>query len=77
MIKKLDDSVFSNNDIVFVKENFVNVRFSSDKMDVLSVDLNDVNLDNVIFDEDDLETIIHVRLMSWCNGFKQQKVFKK
>ena len=34
-------------------------------MGILSVDLNNINLDDVNFDEDDPETITHVRLMAW------------
>ena len=46
-------------------------------MDILSVDLNNINLDDVNFDEDDRETIINVRLLAWCNKFKQHKAFNK
>ena len=33
-------------------------------MGILSVVLNNINLDDVNFDEDDPETVIHVRLMA-------------
>ena len=33
-------------------------------MGILSVDVNNINLDDVNFDLDDTETIIHVRLMA-------------
>ena len=46
-------------------------------MDIPSVDLININLDDVNFDEDDPETIIHVILIAWCNRFKQSKAFKK
>ena len=42
-------------------------------MGILSVDLNNINLDDGNFDEDDSETITHVRFMAWCNRFKQRK----
>ena len=45
-------------------------------MGVLSVDLNDIKLDDVNFDEYDSEAIIHVKLMAWCNRLKQCKPFK-
>ena len=45
-------------------------------MGTLSVDLNNINLDDVNFDEDNPETIIHVRLIAWSNRFKQRKAFK-
>ena len=40
MIKKLDDAVFSNDNIVFINEDSGNVTFSCDEMDILSVNLN-------------------------------------
>ena len=39
---------------------------------ILSVDLNNINLDDDNFDEDDPEIIIHVRLMAWGNKFKER-----
>ena len=45
-------------------------------MAVPTVDLNNINLDNISFDENDPETIIHARLMARCNRFKQRKAFK-
>ena len=46
-------------------------------MVILSVGFCNINLDDVNFDEDDPETIIHVRRMGWRNRFKQRKAFKK
>ena len=46
-------------------------------MDILVVDLRNINLDDVSFDEDDPKTIIHVRIMDWQNRFKQSKAFQK
>ena len=77
MIKKLDETVFSNDEIVFVNEDSGNVTFSSDGMGILGVDLNNVNPDDVNFNEDDPKTIFHVRLMTWRNKFKQHKAYKK
>ena len=39
-------------------------HFFSGEMGILSVDLDKINLGNVNFDEDDPETIIHVRLLA-------------
>ena len=58
MIKKLDD------DIIFVNEDYNYVIFFSDEMNILSVGLNNINLDYVNFDKDDSEASIHVRLMA-------------
>ena len=46
-------------------------------MGILSVDLNKINLNDVNFDEDDPETIIHNKLLAWRNKFKQRKEFTK
>ena len=46
-------------------------------MSIFCIDLNNINLDDVNFDEDDPETIIHDKLMVWRNKFKQRKECKK
>lgn len=51
-----------------------NFIFSSDEMGFLCVDLNNINLDNVNFDEDNPETITHARLMALRN---RRIAFKK
>ena len=71
MIKNLDHGLFSNDSIIFVNEDSNNITLLSDEMGFLSVDLNNINLDDANFDEDDPETIIHVRLMVWCNISKE------
>ena len=47
-------------------------------VDIVHVDLGNINLnyDNN-FDEDDPETIIHVRHLTWCNKSGKYKEFKK
>ena len=64
MIKKLHNALFPGDDIDFFNENSDNVTFSKDEMEILSVVLSNINLDDINFDEDDPETIIHVRLMA-------------
>ena len=46
-------------------------------MGILSVDLKNINLDDVNFDYDNPGTVVHVRLMTCRNKFKQRKAFKK
>ena len=42
------------------------------------MDINNISLDdNDDNDNDDLETMIHVRLVTWCNEYKQCNVFKR
>ena len=58
--------------IVFINAYF-DVTFFSDDMGLVNVDLNNVSLNKDNFDDDDPETVTHVRLMTWCNGQKQHK----
>ena len=58
-------------------KNSGNVTFSSDGMGIFSVDLNNINLDDANFHENDLKTIIHVRPLAWHNKFEKRKAFKK
>ena len=69
LVKKVCTKIlFSNNDnIVFDFIDLGIVRFSSDDINIVSVDLNNVNLDDFNFDQDYRETIIHVRFMAWSN----------
>ena len=41
-------------------------------MDILNVDLNNINLDNN-FDENDRDTIIHIRPLAWHIAFENCK----
>ena len=41
-------------------------------MGILTVSLNNVNIDNN-FDEDELDTIIPIRLLAWHSKFKKCK----
>ena len=75
MIKKLHNTLFTDDDIPFSDEDSGNVTFFGGEMGIPSVDLNNVNLDDVNVYEDDPEASIHVRLMAWCNRLKQRKAF--
>ena len=55
----------------FFDEDFGNVTYSNGEMGILSVDLDKINLDDVIFNEHGPEIIIHVKLMAWLNRYKQ------
>ena len=57
-------------------EDSVNVVFDCNGMDILNIDLNNINLDNN-FDEDDPDTIILIRLLTWHIKFEKRKALKK
>ena len=53
--------------------NSVNVTFFGDEMDILSVDLNNINLDDIDFYKDGIETIIPIRLMALRKALQKRK----
>ena len=42
-------------------------------MGALYMDLNNINIDNASYDEDDPDTIILVRLLAWHIKFEKRK----
>ena len=62
MIKKLYTVLYEYNGSLFFDEDFGIVTFCCNEMSILSVNVNNINLDNN-FDEDDSDTIILIRLL--------------
>ena len=78
MVKKLDDDLFCNDDIIFVNKGFNNVTFLVMKWIFLVQILIILTLMiKILIRMDDPETIIHIGLMVWRNRFKQRKACKK
>ena len=77
MIKKLFTDLYADENILFFNEDSSNTVFNCNEMGVLNIDLNCINLDDNNFDEDDPDTIIHVRLLSWHTKFEERKALKK
>ena len=46
-------------------------------MGILDIDLNNINLDNTNCDEDDPETIIHIKLLTKHLKFEKRLALKK
>ena len=46
-------------------------------MGILSVGLNNISLGDTNYDEDDPDTIIHVRLLAWHAKFQKHNVLQK
>ena len=77
ILEKLDNSLHANDDILLFNKDFDKVFFITNQRHILILDLDKINLDNDNnFDEDDLDTIIHARLLAWCSKFKKHKVKK-
>ena len=77
MIKKPYNTFFANDYLPFFDEGFGNVTIFGRKVGINSLDLNNINLDDASFDEDNPKTIIDIKPMAWPNRPKQRKACKK
>ena len=68
MLEKLDNSVFTNEEIFYHNVDFNIITFLANDMGFNTTDLININQDDD-FDEDDSETLNHVRPMAWRNRF--------
>ena len=70
IFERLDNTLHAKDDILFYNENFEKVTFIANQRHILAIDLDKINLDNDNnFDEDDRDTITHVRHSAWCSNF--------
>ena len=76
MLEKFDNALHANDDILSYNKNFDKVIFIANQRHTLAVVLDKINLDND-FDEDDPNTVIHVRHLAWHNKFEKCKALKK
>ena len=76
MIKELFTALYADENILYFNKDSGNVIFSCNEMGILNIDLNDINLDNN-FDEDYLDTIIHIRLWAWYFKAEKRKALNK
>ena len=77
MIKNLLTALYPDDNVLYFNEDSGDVVFCSDKMSILSVDLNSINLDYTNYDVDDPETIINIRLLVWYIKFQKRNALKK
>ena len=76
MIEKLFTALYAHKNIPYFYEDSDNVVFNCNKMSILNIDLNNINLDNN-FDKDEPDTIIINRLLAWHIKLKHAKNLKK
>ena len=70
MIKKLFTTLYADDGLLCFNEDSDNVTFSISEMGILSINLNNINLDNN-FDEDNPDTIILATFLAWYSKFKK------
>ena len=76
MIKKLYTALYADYGLLFFDDESGNATFYCNEIDIFSVNLNNIDLDNN-FDGDDPDTIIPIVLLAWHSKFKKLKAFKK
>ena len=78
MLKKLDSDLHVNDDMLLCNEDFHKFTFIVNQKHLVSVYLDKINLGNDNnFDEDDPDTIIHSRLLTWRIKSEKRKALKK
>ena len=76
MIKKFFAALYADENVLYLNEDSGDAVFSYNEMGINYIDLNNSNLDNN-FDEDDPDTIIHIRLWLGILNLKNGENFKK
>ena len=77
MIKKLFTDLCADENILYFNENSSNVIFGCNEMGILSINLNNINLDDNNYEEDDPDTIVLIRLLAWHIKCEKRKELKK
>ena len=77
MIKKLLIASYANDNILDFNEDSGNAVFSCNEMGILNIDINNIKLDDTYYNEEDPETLIHIRLLTWYIQFEKRKALKK
>ena len=76
MIKKFFTALYADENVLYLNEDSGDAVFSYNEMGINYIDLNNSNLENN-FDEDDPDTIIHIRLWLGILNLKNGENFKK
>ena len=58
MIKQLFPALYADENILYFNEDSGNVLFICNEMGILNIDLNNINLDDNYYDEDDYTIIL-------------------
>ena len=75
MIKKLYTALYADENILYFNEDSGDAVFSCNEVAILSIDLNNINLDTNYY-EDGRETIIHIILLTCHIKFEKRKKLK-
>ena len=76
MVKELFTALYADENILYFNEDSGNVVFSCNVMGIVNIDLKNINLGKS-FDEDDRDTVIHIRLSAWHIRFVKRQTLEK
>ena len=77
MIKKILTALYAYDKLLYFNEDSGDVIFCCNEISILRIDLNNINLSDTNYNEEDPENIIHVRLLAWQSKFEKPKALKK
>ena len=77
VIKNLLTALYADSSILYFNEDSGDSIFSCNKMGIINIDLNNINLDVTNYDENGPETITYITLLAWNIKFEKRKAFKK
>ena len=78
LLETFDNTLHSNDDMLFSNEDFDKASFIANQWYIIPVDLDKINLNNDNnLDENDPDTIIQVELLNGHSKFKKLKALKK
>ena len=72
-IKILFTALYANENILYFNEDSGNVVFICNEMCILNIGINNINLDDTNYDEDDPDTISIIRLLAWHIKLQKRK----
>ena len=73
IIKILFIALYTDKKILHFNGDSSNALFNCNGVGILNIDLNKINLDDTNYEQDDLDTIIHVRLLACILSLKNAK----
>ena len=78
MIWKLFTALYADKNILYFNDDSSNATFCCNKMDILSVNLDNINFDDTNYEKDDPDSIILIRLLALHIKFERRhKTLKK
>ena len=77
MVKKRLTALYADKNILCFNKNSDDAVFPCNKMGILSIDLNIINLDDTNFGEDDPKTTSCIRILAYHIKIEKHKTVKK